>query len=131
MKTILKGGTPVKFLLDQGLPRSLASLLRREGIDAIHVGEKHLSEATDAEILEYARESDLTIITHDADFHTLIALANAAKPSVIRIRIEGLKSPQLYSLVQRILESFKQEIGNGALVSVTNERIRLRSLPIY
>jgi predicted nuclease of predicted toxin-antitoxin system len=131
MKTILEGSNFIKLLLDQGLPRSLASLLRDSGVDAMHVGEQQLSEAADTVILDYARETDRTVITHDADFHTLIALSNATKPSVIRIRIEGLKAPQLFSLIELILDSYQQEIGKGALVSVNEDRVRLRSLPIY
>jgi predicted nuclease of predicted toxin-antitoxin system len=130
MKTMQQGRNLVKLLLDQGLPRSLASLLWEAGIDALHVGEKQLSAAADAEILGYARESERTVITHDADFHTLIALSNASKPSVIRIRIEGLKAPQLFSLIELILESYHQEISQGALVSVNEDRVRLRLLPI-
>jgi predicted nuclease of predicted toxin-antitoxin system len=126
----LEGRKVVKLLLDQGLPRSLASLLRDAGIDALHVGEQGLSEATDARILEYAKENDRAIVTHDADFHTLIALAHAAKPSTIRIRIEGLKAPQLFSLLELILDSYRKELIDGVLVSVNEDRVRLRSLPI-
>jgi predicted nuclease of predicted toxin-antitoxin system len=36
----------MKLLLDQGLPRTAAELLRTAGVDAIHVGE--IGYATDA-----------------------------------------------------------------------------------
>ncbi|MCC6125770.1 MAG: DUF5615 family PIN-like protein [Pirellulales bacterium] len=130
MTDIQKDRKSVKLLLDQGLPRSLASLLRDAGFDALHVSEILLSEAADAIILDYARENDRTIIAHDADFHTLIALSNATKPSVIRIRIEGMKAPALFSLIELILDSYQKEIVNGALLSVNEDRVRIRSLPI-
>jgi predicted nuclease of predicted toxin-antitoxin system len=41
----------MRFLLDQGLPRSAAALLRNRGIDAVHVGEIGLVVASDPEIL--------------------------------------------------------------------------------
>ena len=44
----------MKLLLDQGLPRSAAELLRAAGIDAVHTGEIGCATAEDAEIL--ARE---------------------------------------------------------------------------
>ncbi len=39
----------MKLLLDQGLPRSAAALLRNVNIDTIHVGEIGLSAGEDAE----------------------------------------------------------------------------------
>jgi predicted nuclease of predicted toxin-antitoxin system len=46
----------VKLLLDQGLPRSVAGLLREAGIDTIHVGEIGYSTADDAMILQKGRD---------------------------------------------------------------------------
>ncbi|MFO7631905.1 MAG: DUF5615 family PIN-like protein [Caldilinea sp.] len=41
----------MKLLLDQGLPRSAAALLRDAGIDAIHTGEIGYATAEDAVII--------------------------------------------------------------------------------
>ena len=60
----------MKLLLDQGLPRSAAALLRDVGIDAIHVGEIGLQIAEDTEIIQRAREEEQVVVTLDADFHT-------------------------------------------------------------
>jgi predicted nuclease of predicted toxin-antitoxin system len=77
-----------RLLLDQGLPRSTRTFLARAEWDVIHVGEVGLSRATDQSILDYARENDRICVTLDADFHALLATADAAKPSVVRIRKE-------------------------------------------
>ena len=42
----------MKLLLDQGLPRSAAGLLRNAGFDAVHTGEIGLARAEDAVILD-------------------------------------------------------------------------------
>ena len=77
----------ISILLDQGLLRSTASLLRGEGWDVLHTGDIGLSGSTDAEILEYARREERVIITLDSDFHAILAVSNASTPSVIRIRL--------------------------------------------
>jgi predicted nuclease of predicted toxin-antitoxin system len=75
------------ILLDQGLPRFSAAILRSNGHDAIHTGEIGLSRADDAVIIERGRDEDRIVVTLDADFHALMALSGASSPSVIRIRI--------------------------------------------
>lgn len=40
---------PIKLLLDQGTPRTLATLLRQAGIATIHTGEIGMATATDEE----------------------------------------------------------------------------------
>ena len=88
----------MKLLLDQGLPRSAAALLRQAGMDAVHVGEVGYATAEDEAILERGREDERIVTTLDADFHTLLALSGATAPSVIRIRIEGLRGEATASL---------------------------------
>jgi predicted nuclease of predicted toxin-antitoxin system len=46
----------MKLLLDRGLPRSAAILLRNSNIDTIHVGEIGMSAAQDIDIIKIARE---------------------------------------------------------------------------
>ncbi len=70
--------------------------MRETGIDALHVGDIGMARAVDTEIIAAAKREDRVVVTLDADFHTLLALSAASKPSVIRIRIEGLKGAELY-----------------------------------
>jgi predicted nuclease of predicted toxin-antitoxin system len=46
----------MRLLLDQGLPRSAAAILRGKGWDVIHVGEIGMAAAADEEILAYSDE---------------------------------------------------------------------------
>ncbi len=87
----------MKLLLDQGLPRSTILHLSNAGIESTHVGNRGLATASDAEILELGGKESSVVVTLDADSHAILALSGAAKPSVIRVRIEGLRSEQLGS----------------------------------
>jgi predicted nuclease of predicted toxin-antitoxin system len=89
----------MKLLLDQGTPRSAATLLRLAGVDTVHTGEIGMAESADAKILERARTENRVVVTLDADFHSLLALSQARQPSVIRIRIEGLRAEQFTELL--------------------------------
>ncbi|AKG21940.1 DUF5615 family PIN-like protein [Calothrix sp. 336/3] len=120
----------MKLLLDQGLPRSAAELLRGVGIDTIHVAEIGMFEAEDGEIILRARTDERTVVTLDADFHTLLALNQAISPSVIRIRIERLRAKELTELLLRVIAECEQELEGGATVTVESTRIRIRRLPL-
>jgi predicted nuclease of predicted toxin-antitoxin system len=120
----------MKLLLDQGLPRTAASLLREVGIEAVHVGEIGYASADDADIIEFARKGGFVIATLDADFHALLALSGAIAPSVIRIRMEGLRSEALTSLLRTILQLWGKELESGAVVTAQEERLRVRRLPL-
>jgi predicted nuclease of predicted toxin-antitoxin system len=120
-----------RLLLDQGLPRFCAAMLRNDhGWDVLHVAEVGLARASDALILERARLEDRVCVTLDADFHALLALSAAASPSVVRIRIEGLDGPQLAELLLRLWQQHARELARGAVLSVSEHSARLRHLPI-
>jgi predicted nuclease of predicted toxin-antitoxin system len=120
----------MRLLLDQGLPRSAASILAEAGIDTLHVGEIGYSSAEDADILLYARTKGYVVVTLDADFHSLLAHSSAKSPSVIRIRIEGLRAEPLSNLLQAVCGQAREELEHGAVVTVQQGRIRIRRLPL-
>jgi predicted nuclease of predicted toxin-antitoxin system len=120
----------MKLILDQGLPRTAINHLAAAGIAAEHVGNIGMHAATDDQILELARNEGATVVTLDADFHRLLAASKANAPSVIRVRIEGLKGDRLAALLVRLIATVGDELAKGAVVSVTDSRIRVRALPI-
>jgi predicted nuclease of predicted toxin-antitoxin system len=120
----------MKLLLDQGLPRLAAPLLRAEGIDVIHVGEIDMSAAEDIEIIEKARLDNRIVVTLDADFHALLALDRATTPSVIRIRMESLQAKAFTELLLGVISECIDELQQGVAVTVEPGRIRIRHLPL-
>ncbi|MGI8967233.1 MAG: DUF5615 family PIN-like protein [Limisphaerales bacterium] len=120
----------MRFLLDQGTPHSTALLLRQAGHDAVHTSEIKMANAADEEILKTAFAENRIIVTLDADFHTLLSLNCLEKPSVIRIRIEKLRAAQLSNLLQLIIPQCDAALEAGAMISVQENRIRIRKLPI-
>jgi len=120
----------VRLLLDQGLPRTTALHLRHSGLEAEHAGDIGFAASDDRDILARARNRGQIVVTLDADFHTQLALSGAAGPSVIRIRIEGLKAEPLADLLVRVLERCGNDLKSGAMVTVTEYSVRVRRLPL-
>jgi predicted nuclease of predicted toxin-antitoxin system len=120
----------MRWLLDQGIPRSTSALLRSQGDDACHTGERGMAMATDAEIIDLAVAEERVIVTFDSDFHALLASRNATVPSVIRIREEGLKAPELVRLIKRIQSQFEHSLARGCVISYHQGKVRTRHLPI-
>jgi predicted nuclease of predicted toxin-antitoxin system len=119
-----------RLLLDQGLPRSAAALLTQAGWDVIHVSEIGMSRADDLEILQRGRAEGRICVTLDADFHALLATSGEPAPSVIRIRKQGLDATSLTALLRGIWPGIEDALRSGAMVTVTDNAVRLRRLPI-
>jgi predicted nuclease of predicted toxin-antitoxin system len=120
----------VKLLLDQGLPRRSAQLLRDAGLDAVHASDVGLSRADDESILVWCREQGRIVVTLDADFHARLAVSGARGPSVIRIRQQGLKGPAAASLIQTVANRHQQALEAGAMLTVVSGRVRRHALPV-
>ena len=77
------------------------------------------------------REKGFVVVTLDADFHAIIAVENASTPSVIRIRREGMKAHALASLLIEVWPALSEMLENGALVTIDDRSVRVRSIPIH
>ncbi len=120
----------MRWLLDQGLPRSAAKILNDVEEDAVHVGDIGMAASSDSLIVQHAMSEDRVIITLDSDFHALLAMSGSSKPSVIRIREEGLKGEQLAELILRIGRQFKSDLQSGCVMTYIGGNIRHRALPL-
>ncbi len=116
----------MRLLLDQGLPRSCAGLLRADpGWDVEHVGEIGLHAATDEALLQYALAQQRAIVSLDADFHALLMVRGLRAPSVVRIRQEGLGTVRMTSLLRLVLPEVAKSLAQGAMVTVTDKSLRV------
>ena len=70
--------TAIRLVLDQGVPRDAAALLRDLGYECIHVGEIGMWNAADDAILAFASGKHATVVTLDADFHAILAVSGAS-----------------------------------------------------
>ena len=94
------------------------------------MGDRGLATASDSKILDFGRQEGRVVVTLDADFHALLALSGVKGPSVIRIRIEGLRAEDLAALLVDVLKVCRDDLMKGAVVSVTEGGVRIRKLPL-
>ena len=124
-----KAGT-IRLVLDQGVLRDAALLLRERGHECTHVSEIGMSVASDKDILAWSLEQKATVITLDADFHAILAVSGAAGPSVIRMRRQGLNALAVVDLVENVLAGFDFDLARGSLVTVKVNKTTCHKLPI-
>lgn len=120
----------MKFLLDMGLSPRTATFLRDLGFDAIHLREQGLQRLPDEEIVQKALLEARIILTHDLDFGRIVSLSKRQYPSVVTFRLSVMQATVVHQYLQEVLHRFSAELDEGALISVTDQAIRIRLLPV-
>ena len=121
----------MKLLLDMGISPRTAGFLRGHGFDAVHLGEQGLYRMSDAEIMRKAADEGRVLVTFDLDFPRLLALMRASQPSTIVFRIEAFTTDQLNDQLIGVMKDLAAQLDAGAIVVVENDRVRIRTLPIW
>lgn len=69
-------------------------------------------------------------MTLDAGFHAILAVSGAVGPSVIRIRVQGLRATEIAGCVRFVFAQFSSELEAGSLVTVKTRKTTCHTLPI-
>jgi predicted nuclease of predicted toxin-antitoxin system len=120
----------MKFLLDMGLSRRTAEFLRDHGHDAIHLRDQGLQRLSDERIVEKAIDERRVVLTHDLDFGRIVALSQGRLPSVITFRLTDMRTAEVNRRPKDVLSRFASTLEEGALISVTDNAVRIRRLPV-
>ena len=87
-----------------------------------HVGEIGMSAASDTEILDYARANGCIVVTLDADFHTILVVTGVSGPSVIRVRLQGLKGTAVAAIIRDVLAAYEPDLASGCMITVKQHK---------
>ena len=120
----------MKFLADMGVSPQTVAFLQTLGHDAVHLADQGPERLPDHEILEKARQEGRVLLVHDLGFGELVAAKGAALPSVITFRLRNMHPDQVEAALQLIIPQHWEALEHGAILSVTEGRVRVRSLPI-
>ena len=120
----------MKFLADMGISPRTVAFLRSQGHDATHLLDANLERLADADIMNKARLERSVLLTHDLDFGELLAASSAELPSVIIFRLQNMRPEQVNRYVSAAVKEYENALTVGAILSVSEGRVRLRYLPV-
>lgn len=110
-------------------PRSVL-FLRALGHDVIRVNETMPVQSPDEAILARAFEEGRTVLTQDLGFSAIVALSGAMLPSVISLRLASSDIDHVNLVLQAVLPLLEEDCVRGTLITIEDQRIRRRRLPI-
>ena len=120
----------MNLLIDEALQDAVAHRLADEGHDTSHVRVLGLAGCTDDEVMALALAEDRVLVTTDTDFGTILALTGAAGPSVVLLRGIGDSTPERVAALLAVLPRVEDELSQGAVVVIEEDRYRIRHIPI-
>lgn len=120
----------MKFLADMNISLKTVAALRKQGWNIVRVSEILAPDASDQEILEFARREGRTVITQDLDFSALLALGGHSSPSLLTLRLARSDPETVTRRLLQVVPAVKDELQRGAVVTVEEVAVRVRQLPI-
>ena len=108
----------------------MAGMLRAAGHDCVHAYELSLGGQPDEQIMALADRENRILISADTDFGELLANAPVLAPSVILLRRTDKRAGSLAAVVIANLEQVTEDLAAGALIVISDTRIRARRLPM-
>jgi len=120
----------MKIIVDMNLSPKWADFLIENGIEAAHWSFIGSPDASDTEIITYAKTYDYTIFTNNLDFGFILAITHGKKPSVIQTRTGVLGTDRIGNIVVRAIKMLIADIENGALVTIDQNKTRVTVLPL-
>lgn len=120
----------MRILADLNIAPRTVEFLRSLGHDTARVDLGACGAAADVAIVEAARREHRAVLTQDLDFSAIVALSGRAEPSVISLRLASSRVEAVNARLEVVLPLIGSDVAAGAIVTVEDDRVRCRLLPI-
>lgn len=120
----------MRLLADLHIAPRTVEYLKSLGHDVVRVSQVLRPTSSDREIIAYAAGDRRAILTQDLDFSAEIALSRQAYPSVILLRLSSSRIESVNEVLSNVLPALEEDVKNGALITVEDQRVRRRRLPL-
>jgi predicted nuclease of predicted toxin-antitoxin system len=119
----------MRFLIDMNLSPGWVDYLTHAGHQAQHWSTIGPGDAPDHQVLAYAAQHQMVILTQDLDFGTLLA-RDGLTTSVIQFRTQAVLPHDLGPALLAAIDAAQPHLDTGALVTIDPTKHRLTLLPI-
>ncbi|HRK21117.1 MAG TPA: DUF5615 family PIN-like protein [Fimbriimonadaceae bacterium] len=120
----------MKFLIDVCLSPLWVETFKGSGFEAVHWTTIGPKDAEDTAILDWARQEDHVVFTHDLDFGAILTSRRASGPSVVQLREQETDPEIVGDVVIAAIRQLLPQIESGALITIDLKRAKARILPI-
>jgi predicted nuclease of predicted toxin-antitoxin system len=120
----------MKIVIDMNLSPAWCALLDADGHEACHWQSVGSPSAADATILTWARDNGFVVFTNDLDFGAILAATSRRSPSVVQLRGKDITPQSAGAYLVATLACYAPELEKGALLTIDQERCRVRMLPV-
>ena len=120
----------MKLLLDMNIPVKFTSLFKQKGFEVLRWSDIGKPNATDKEIIAYARDNEFIVVTYDLDFSAILSASHDLKPSIVQVRTTLHQAAKIVDLVATAIWQNKDNLIRGAILTIDSKRARFRMLPL-
>lgn len=117
----------LRLFCDQNIRVDTVQFLRTLGHDVASAREYGMQTASDPEILERAVLEGRVLLTFNSDFGDIRYYPSGTHTGIIRLRIDPQTAEVVHPVLRAALASLSGEEIAGKLVTVTRDRVRIRS----
>lgn len=120
----------LRLLADMNISPKTVEALQYEGWDVIRVSQVLPANASDEEILDFARQDDRVVLTQDLDFSALLALGGHTRPSLVTLRLMRSDPETVTQTLLNVLPGLEEVMKEGAVAVIEEGIVRIRYLPV-
>ncbi|MFN5751004.1 MAG: DUF5615 family PIN-like protein [Pseudanabaena sp.] len=120
----------IRLLADVHISPKTVADLQKQGYEIMRSSEVLPANAPDINILEFARTENWVVLTQDLDFSMLVALSRYSQPSLITLRLSSAKPDIVTQKLLEVLPQIEEALKEGSAITIQDESIRIRKLPV-
>ncbi len=118
----------MRFLADMNLSPVTVAALNERGWETVRSSSLMAADASDQDILSYARAHEYVIITQDLDFSPLLMLSGFNRPSLITMRLSLPDPETVAARLIEVLPFIIDTLEAGSAVTIDDRHTRVRKL---